>query len=214
MKKEFVLIGAGGHAKVIIEIIEESGGHIDHIIDDNPKTAILSGYRVTNERSFTSPVIVAIGDNKIRKKFVQLVNSEFGKAVHPRANISSRCKIAEGTVVMAGATINSDVMIGKHCIINTNASVDHDCKIGDFVHISPKVTLAGNVTVDEGSHIGIGSTVIQGRHIGKWVTIGAGAVIIEDVPDYAVVVGVPGNIIRYNPSLAGIMFEAIVVADR
>jgi acetyltransferase-like isoleucine patch superfamily enzyme len=180
MKKEFVLIGAGGHAKVIIEIIEESGGHIDHIIDDNPKTAILSGYRVTNERSFTSPVIVAIGDNKIRKKFVQLVNSEFG----------------------------------KHCIINTNASVDHDCKIGDFVHISPKVTLAGNVTVDEGSHIGIGSTVIQGRHIGKWVTIGAGAVIIEDVPDYAVVVGVPGNIIRYNPSLAGIMFEAIVVADR
>jgi sugar O-acyltransferase (sialic acid O-acetyltransferase NeuD family) len=213
MSKNFTIVGAGGHAKVIIEIIEESGYVVNAVVDDNPKIKTLVGYQVTDQKVFNSPVIVAIGDNKVRKKFVQTINYEFGKAIHPRANISARCKIAEGTVVMAGTTINSEAVIGKHCIINTNASVDHDCKIGDFVHISPKVTLAGNVTVDEGSHIGIGSTVIQGTHIGKWVTIGAGAVIIEDVPDYAVVVGVPGNIIRYNPSLACIVFDAIVVGD-
>jgi sugar O-acyltransferase (sialic acid O-acetyltransferase NeuD family) len=213
MNNNFTIVGAGGHAKVIIEIIEESGFSVNAIIDDNPKIKMLVGYEVTNQKFFDAPVIVAIGDNKVRKKFVQSIDYEFGKAIHPRANVSTRCKIGEGTVVMAGTTINSEVNIGKHCIINTNASVDHDCTIGDFVHISPKVTLAGNVTVDEGSHIGIGSTVIQGTHIGKWVTIGAGAVIIEDVPDYAVVVGVPGNIIRYNPSLACIVFDAIVVGD-
>jgi sugar O-acyltransferase (sialic acid O-acetyltransferase NeuD family) len=214
MNNEFAIIGASGHAKVIIEIIEEAGGVIKEITDSNPAIIELMGYNVTPRIQPHLSAIVAIGDNRIRKRIVSEINNPFGKAIHPRANISARSVIDKGTVVMAGTTINSGVVIGKHCIINTNASVDHDCVIGDFVHISPKVTLAGNVIVDEGSHIGIGSTVIQGKHIGKWVTIGAGAVIIEDVPDYAVVVGVPGNIIRYNPSLACIVFDAIVVSDR
>jgi len=212
MKRGFTIVGAGGHAKVIIEIIELSGGTIKTIFDSNPRITELFNYKVSDQGMYTTPAIVAIGDNKLRKKSVQMMECGFGKAIHPKANISSRCEILEGTVVMAGATVNANVTIGRHCIINTNASVDHDCRIGDFVHISPRVTLGGNVRVDEGSHVGIGSTVIQGTHIGRWVTIGAGAVIIEDVPDYAVVVGVPGNIIKYNPALAGIVFDAITVA--
>ena len=200
MNKDFNIVGAGGHAKVIIEIIEEMGGRIQNITDSNPKVIELLGYKVTEQCLYNAPVIVAIGDNKLRKKAVQAIQHEFGKAIHPKANISSRCKILEGTVIMAGSTINSNAFIGKHCIINTNASVDHDCKIGDFVHISPNASLGGNVTVGEGTQIGIGSSVIQGIQIGKWATVGAGSVIIKDVPDYAVVVGVPGNIIKFtNP---------------
>lgn len=213
MEKDFSIVGAGGHAKVVIEIIESMGGKISKIFDSNPRITSLYDYPVSNLFSFETPVIVAIGDNKIRKKMAQEAASAFATAIHAKANVSHRCSIAEGTVVMPGTTINTNVTIGKHCIINTNASVDHDSRIGDFVHISPSVTLGGNVTIDDGCHIGIGSTVIQGTHIGKWVTIGAGAVIIEDVPDYAVVVGVPGNIIKYNPSLASAVFDAIVVGS-
>ena len=198
MNKGFILIGAGGHAKVIAEIIEESGGTIQQIVDANSKITELIGYRVTKEIPKGYPMIIAIGNNTIRKRVADENKAEFGIAIHPSANISKRSSIENGSVVMSGVSINSGTQIGKHCIINTNASVDHDCVISDFVHISPNAALAGNVTVGEGSHIGIGSSVIQGINIGKWVTIGAGAVIIVDIPDHAVVVGVPGRIIKYN----------------
>ena len=198
MNKGIILIGAGGHAKVIAEIIEETGATVHAVVESDPAITSLMGYPVTRDIQVGYPTIIAIGNNSIRKKIADQNNAEFGKAIHPSANISKRSSINNGSVVMSGVSINSGTTIGKHCIINTNASVDHDCVISDFVHISPNAALAGNVTVGEGSHIGIGSSVIQGIHIGKWVTIGAGAVIIEDVPDYAVVVGVPGKIIKYN----------------
>lgn len=91
-----------------------------------------------------------------------------------------------------------EAQIGRHYIINTGAVVEHDCKLADFIHVYPNASLAGNVSVGVGTHIGIGATVIQGIKIGQWATIGAGAVIIEDVPDFAVVVGVPGKTIRYQ----------------
>ena len=198
MNKEFVIIGASGHAKVVIEIIEEAGGFVKEVIDSNPSIKELMSYPVTQQQQSHLSVVIAIGNNTVRKKIAEVSNSSFGTVAHPKANLSKRCTIAEGTVVMAGVTVNADTSIGKHCIINTNASVDHDCKIADFVHISPNASLAGNVTIGEGSHIGIGSVVIQGITIGKWATIGAGAVIIGDVPDNAVVVGIPGKIIKYN----------------
>ena len=197
--KKYGLIGAGGHAKVIIEIIEEMGNEIEIINDTDISVTTLHGYPVSNAMPDQGiPVIIAIGNNNRRKKIASEITSTFGIAVHPKANLSSRCYMGEGTVVMAGVSINSNTVIGKHCIINTNASIDHDCTIGDFVHISPGVSLAGNVSVGEGSQLGIGSSVIPGITIGKWTNIGAGAVIIADVPDNAVVVGVPGKIIKYT----------------
>ena len=198
MNNAFAIIGASGHAKVIIEIIEEAGGVVKEIADNNPAIKELKGKVVKSAIQSDLPIIIAIGNNRIRKRIVSETANAFGKAVHPKAAISASVALGEGTVVMAGAAINADAQIGKHCIINTNAAVDHDCKIGDYVHISPGVSLAGNVTVDEGTHIGIGASVIPGIHIGKWVTIGAGAAIVEDVPDNAVVVGVPGKIVKYN----------------
>lgn len=198
MNKEFVIIGASGHAKVIIEIIEEMNGRIVDVIDTNPLISSILGYQVKHQPIYSAPVIVAIGNNQIRNKVVNSISADFAVAIHPKAIISKTCKVQVGTVIMGGATINAESVIGKHCIINTNASIDHDCIISNFVHISPNASVAGNVEVGEGTHIGIGSTVIQGIKIGKWATIGAGAVVIKDVPDYAIVVGVPGKIIKYN----------------
>jgi sugar O-acyltransferase (sialic acid O-acetyltransferase NeuD family) len=196
MNNQFVIIGAGGHAKVIIEIIEEMKGVILNISDTNSAVQELLGYSVTEKPVYTAPVIIAIGNNSVRKRIANEVSAEFGTAIHPGTHISSRCTVGEGTVVMAGVTINSHAGIGRHCIINTNACVDHDCRIGDFVHISPNAALGGGVTVGEGTHIGIGVAVIPGIQIGKWATVGAGSVVIRDVPDYATVVGNPAVVIK------------------
>lgn len=197
-----ILFGASGHAKVIRDIICKGGGDVAFLLDDNEVIKELLGVEV---RTFSSTMdlsneelIVSIGINRIRKKVVQKLKTQFGLAIHPSAILDTDVQIAKGTVVMAGAIINSSVTIGEHCIINTNCSVDHDCAIGDYTHISPGVTLCGDVTVDEGTHIGAGATVIPGIKIGKWVTIGAGAIVIKDIPDNAVVVGNPARIIKYN----------------
>ena len=192
------LYGASGHAKVIIDIIKSMVAPIDGIFDDNDAVKTLCGIEVNHKWSGQSPVIISIGNNRIRTLIAERLGCEFGKAISPSAVISPSVSIGDGTVVMAGAIINAEANIGKHCIINTGASIDHECAISDFVHIAPHSTLCGNVHVGEGSWVGAGATVIPGIKIGKWCTIGAGAVVIRDVPDYAVVAGVPAKIIKFN----------------
>lgn len=197
--KEIALIGAGGHAKVVLEIIEESGGTIVFINDADKNITSLHGYVVSTDMpSAEHAVIVSVGSNNVRKKIASEIKNPVATAIHPKATVSKRSAIGVGTVVMAGATINSDAVIGKHCIVNTNASIDHDCVIGDYVHIAPGVAVAGTVRIGEGTLVGVGSNIIPGIKIGKWAIIGAGSVVISDVPDYAVVVGIPGDIIKYN----------------
>lgn len=195
-----ILFGASGHAKVIIDILEQSGETLDYLVDANPEIVSLLGYKVHHQDSVPylddNPVIISIGSNAIRKKIAQSLPDSFGKAIHPSAVIDQRTSIDKGTVVMANTTINSSTSIGAHCIINTRASIDHDCKIGNFVHISPGATLCGSVNVGEGTHIGAGATVLPNLNIGKWVTIGGGTVVINNVPDGATVVGNPGRIIK------------------
>ncbi|EFK35843.1 2,3,4,5-tetrahydropyridine-2,6-dicarboxylate N-acetyltransferase [Chryseobacterium gleum] len=192
------LYGASGHGKVVAEVAEESGYNIEAFIDENLMKEKVLNYPVLNEiPPHDIDVVISIGNNKVRKRIVEqgeLFN--YVTLFHPKAIVSKRVKIGEGTIVMPGATINALVRIGKHCIINTNASIDHDCTLEDFVHISPNAALGGNVYVGEGTHIGIGASVIQGITIGKWCTIGAGAVIISDIPDGCTVVGNPGKIIK------------------
>lgn len=195
------LVGASGHAKVIIEILEELDIKIGGLQDSNPRLTSLLGYVVyeTLPPLFNANedlILIAIGNNEIRKRIVSSQDYRYGVAIHPNANHSKRAIIGEGTIVMAGTSINSSCKIGTHVIINTNASIDHDCVLDDYVHVSPNAALAGNVYVGEGTHIGIGACVIQGIKIGKWCTIGAGAVIIKDVPDGTTVVGNPGRVIK------------------
>ena len=194
------LFGAGGHAKVIKDIIEAQGDKVEVMYDDSPHCSVIHNIPVvkTSDTKLRPPLIISIGSNKVRKIIADRYPIEYGKAVHPKAIVSPHSQIGNGTVIMQGAIIQSDAEIGKHCIINTGASVDHECKIGDFAHISPRATLCGNVSVGEGSWIGAGSVVIPGVNIGKWCTIGAGSVVIKDVPDGAVMVGVPAKIMKYQ----------------
>ncbi|WP_322971386.1 acetyltransferase [Faecalibacter sp. LW9] len=193
------LYGASGHGKVIVEIAEELGYGIDGFIDNNAELDSIFDYPVIHQTPASGEVFLSMGNNATRQRIAKAYPQfTYPTLIHPKAIVSKRAKLGEGTVVMAGVTINSEVQIGKQCIINTSATLDHECRIGDFAHISPHVGLAGNVTVGEGTQVGIGACVIQGITIGKWCMIGAGAVVIRDVPDYAVVVGNPGRIIKYN----------------
>ena len=144
------LYGASGHAKVIIDILKTQGKNLFGLIDDNLSINELLGYPVYHEADNLSPLIISVGDNKIRKKIAErLLGICFETAFHTSAVLSDTCSIKKGTVVMQGAIIQSCSEIGRHCIINTGASVDHDCKIHVFVHISPHATLCRNVTIDE-----------------------------------------------------------------
>lgn len=187
------LFGAGGHAKVIKDIIEAQGDKVEVMYDDSPHCSVIHNIPVvkTSDAEIVAPLIISIGSNKVRKIIADRYPIKYGRALHPKAIISPHSQIGEGTVVMQGAVIQSDAEIGTHCIINTGASIDHECKIGDFVHISPQTTLCGNVHVGEGTWIGAGTVVIPGVKIGKWCTIGAGSVVIRDIPDGAVAYGNP-----------------------
>jgi acetyltransferase EpsM len=200
MKKLFCIYGASGHAKVIIEIIQNSGSFIKELYDDDPTKKSLLNYTVGNDKAILSipqvEWVIAIGNNIIRKKVAINNSLLYGLAIDVKSSLSSTVELGIGTVIMPGVSVNSSTEIGTHCIINTNASIDHDCFLGNYVHISPNATLCGGVNVDEGTHVGAGAIIIPGIHIGKWAIIGAGSVIIKDVPDYVTVVGNPGNVIK------------------
>lgn len=192
------LDGAGGHAKVICEVAESCGDTVKLIVDDDPRVSDIFGIPVTANYDFDKniPMVIAVGDSTVRKKIVDENDFHFTTAVHKSATVSPTAVIMEGTVIFAAAVINAHSEIGRHGIVNTAAVIEHDCILEDFVHISPNVTLAGGVKVGEGTHIGIDACVIPGVKIGKWCVIGAGTVVIKNIPDFCTVVGNPGRIIK------------------
>lgn len=190
------MIGAGGHGKVIAEIAELRGERIDSFVDANESIKRLWQYPVVASFPEKSDrVVIAIGDNRVRKSISSAFHAHYICLFHPFSQISSRAKIGEGTVVIGGALINADARIGRHAIINTNSSVGHDVCLEDFVHIAPNVALAGHVHVGEGTFVGMGASVLPGIKIGKWCVIGAGSVVLQDVPDGATVTGNPARVI-------------------
>lgn len=192
------IIGAGGHSKVIIDIIRELGNYnIIGIYDDN-KTGNFSGIKIIGkiaEINITSDYfIIGIGNDKIRKKIAEEYNQlKWATLIHPKTIISKTSTIKEGTVICAGAIIQTEVIIGKHCIINTNCNIDHESIISDYCSICPSSTICGQVKVGESSFIGANSTVIQTIEIGKECIIGAGTVVIRNIPNNSKVVGNPAR---------------------
>lgn len=202
-----VLIGAGGHAKVIADILQSrsdlmligctdrsAGGkvlHLDVLGDDRLLPELFDRH--------VRHAFVAIGDNRLRLKLAAGASSigyQFVTAVSRHAYVAGSASIGAGTAVMPGAVIQPEVRIGKHSIINTGASVDHECVIGEGCHIAPGCNLAGLVTVGDGSFLGTGVKVIPGVRIGRGCTVGAGAVVIRDLPDYSTAVGVPARVMK------------------
>lgn len=197
-----ILYGARGQAKVIYDLILSNNRLLEYLVDDNPPPDFphhLNIYLPTEELLLNKEVIIAIGDNKIRERIYKQIKDwcRFETMEHYSAYISRFTQVGEGTVIMPKVCINAEVKIGNHCIINTASIIEHECIIEDFVHISPKASLGGNIVVKKGAHIGLGANVIPGINIGENAIIGAGSVILKDVPDHAVVVGNPGRVIKF-----------------
>lgn len=191
------LYGASGHAKVVMDIARLTYCDVPSLIDDNSEIHELAGVPVVHSAEGLSPIIVTIGDCKIRRKIIErLGNREYLTLIHPNAVKADSVCIGYGTVVMAGAIMNPFVTVGNHCIINTGASLDHDVKVGNFVHIAPHCTICGGSEVGECTWVGAGTTVIQGIHIGKNCFIGAGSVVVKDIPDNSLCYGNPAKIIK------------------
>ncbi|HMJ67977.1 MAG TPA: acetyltransferase [Cyclobacteriaceae bacterium] len=192
-----IFYGAGGHAKVVIEAWIASGSKVTAIYDDNVLIKDIMGRTVSGryqpEAFPGADIVISIGSNNIRRDVSRIVKNRFGLVKHPSAIISTSAQIGEGTVVMAGTLVQAESVLGKHVILNTRASVDHDCNVGDYVHIAPGVILCGEVSIGEGALIGAGATLLPGVSVGKWAIVGAGSVVTTDVPDFAVVVGIPSK---------------------
>ena len=200
MSKDVIIIGAGGHAKVIADIIYKSGDNLIGFLDDNLANKGKEIYLGKKVLGTTKDIdkykeyyfVIGIGNNSIRKKINNENNLKLYTAIHPSAIIAQDVKIGTGSVIMAGVVINPGTVIGKNCIINTCSSLDHDNLLEDYVHISPGAHLAGTVSVKEGTWICTGATIINNITIAKNNIIGAGSVVIKDInEENGTYVGVP-----------------------
>lgn len=193
--KQLLIYGASGHGKVVYDAALSMQNMEVYFYDDDPKKKEILNNKIHHDLNEELPAVIAIGNNKTRKKVATQLSSAVADAIiHKQSIVASHVRLGSGTVVFAGAAINPDTLLGNHVIINTNAVVEHDCRLDDFVHVSPNATLCGNVTVGEGTQIGAGATVLPNLSIGKWCKIAAGAVITKNIPDDCTVIGVPGKI--------------------
>lgn len=203
--KKVVVIGGGGHAKVVVEILRYNPDvKLVGYIDPNPQSQIAGLQHLGNDHVlpdlFANDVrhaFIAIGDNGLRNRIYQQVKNigfELVNAVSPFSYISPSAVLGTGIAIMPGAVINAEARIGNAAIINTNASVDHESIIGQASHIAPGSSVAGKVKVGDGTFIGIGSKIIDGIEIGCWSILGAGAVVVHSVPDYSLAIGVPAKV--------------------
>jgi len=208
--KKVAIVGAGGHAKVVAEILRLKGWEVIGYIDDvNAErkgrefygAQVLGGREVLADllSSGVSNAIVGFGDNRRRLKIAGEL-SELGfdlvSAIHPNAVCAADVSIGEGTVVASGAVVGPSSRIGRNAIVNTQASLDHDCVVGDGAHVGPGAIVTGVVEVGECAWIGAGAVIADHKTIGAEAIVGAGAVVVKNVPEAVIVMGVPARIAR------------------
>lgn len=210
MTKRLVIIGAGGHGKVVADCAQAMAKFSEIVFLDGlyPRITKVEQWPVLgkgdNLSAFAdgnSVFFVAIGNNQTRSKVIaelDKVAEKITTLIHPSAVISPYVTIGEGTLVCANVVINIATHIGRGCIINTSCSVDHDCIIGDYVHLAPGTKLAGSINIGEYSFVGIGGVIIQCLTLGKHCVLGAGSTLLKSLVDGSVAVGTPAKIIKNN----------------
>jgi UDP-perosamine 4-acetyltransferase len=208
---KLLLIGAGGHAKVLLSLLQATGRMVDGVCDPKLRDEgvavwrgipVLGGDEVLESLDPAEVSLVngigqvprGLGRRSVQDRLASL-GFGFPVLVHPAAWVDSTAKLAHGAQVMAGAVIQADAAIGENTIINTRAVVEHDCSIGPDVHVAPGGTICGGVQVGAGTFIGSGATVIQGLRIGEGCTVGAGTTVIRDIRDGSIYLG-PGRRLR------------------
>lgn len=210
MNLPIIVLGAGGHAKVLIDTMRLTGATIIGIVDPDINlhgNKILGVLVIGNDETVLkypadSILLVngvgSIGLPKLRQTLYKKFKDwgyNFASVIHPSAVIASDVMLNEGAHVMAGAVIQPGSRIGRNSIVNTQVSVDHDCIIGENVHLSPGVTLSGGVSIGDCVHVGTGATIIQGISIGSNTLVAAGSVVVKNVPDNVTVNGVPARVV-------------------
>lgn len=200
MFNRLVIVGAGGHGKVVADIALKNGYKDICFVDDNATGECL-GYPIIGTSAvlerlddLKTDFIIAVGNNEIRKRVAESHDVNWVSLIHPSAQIGVNVKIGKGTVVMAGVVINACASIGQHCIINSCAVVEHDNILADYVHISPNTALGGTVHIGECAHIGIGATVKNNINVCSNCRIGAGAVVVKDIFAGGVYIGIPARL--------------------
>ncbi|MFI4861168.1 MAG: acetyltransferase [Phycisphaerales bacterium JB063] len=203
-----IIIGAGGHARVLLGVLKMLGRQVLYFTDDAPKSQgkIIDGIRVQGAQEEVlnhSPhdVVLVNGIGSVSPPVIRQQvyhrfsyrGYRFATIIHPDVLISPSAQIAQGAQLMAGTIVQAGALIGANTILNTRCSVDHDCVIGAHTHIAPGVTLSGKVSVGQMCHLGTGATVIQGIQIGHGTLVGAGAVVVRDVPASSAICGVPAK---------------------
>jgi sugar O-acyltransferase (sialic acid O-acetyltransferase NeuD family) len=208
MNLPLILLGAGGHSRVLIETLLERDFHIIGVttLDKSHKGSI-KGVPIIGDDSMVLnyPIdeirlinaVGSVGAPIARTNLYQFYKElgfQFQQVIHPSSIIAQTAILAEGVQVMAGAVIQTDSKIGENSIINTKSSIDHDCNIGMNVHVAPGVTISGGVEIGNNVHIGTGSVIIQGIKIGDNCVIGAGSVVIDNIIQGKTVMGVPAKV--------------------
>lgn len=208
MTAPVIVLGAGGHGKVLVDALQLAGATILGLTDARPDlhgsavlgAPVLGGDEVI-ARHGTNDVLLVNGIGTTRAEAARRLQYErfsrqgyrFATVVHPSAIVARDVVLEEGAQVLAGAVVQTGSRIGCNAIVNTRASVDHDCIVGAHAHVAPGATLSGAVVVGEGAHVGTGAAVIQGIRLGRGSVVAAGATVIRDVPDGARVAGVPAR---------------------
>jgi len=202
-----VIIGAGGHGREVLDVIEGTQPSLRHrfigFLDDvEPNLDVLSRRGaawlgiVARMVDFDAEYLIGIGDCQVRRNIdaqLMRVGRAAATLVHSAATVASDVKLGPGSVITAGARLTTNIRAGRHFHLNLNATVAHDCVVGDYVTVNPAATISGNVVLEDRVNIGTGANVIPGVRVGAGATVGAGAVVVRDVPPGDKVVGVPAR---------------------
>lgn len=201
--KELIIIGAGGHGKVVADIAINIGYESVKFLDDNERIEYCGSFAVVGRswevERYDCDIFVAIGNAEIRQRIQKRLeedNKKIPVLIHPKAVVARDIEIGNGSVVMAGTVINSGSRIGKGCIVNTCSSVDHDCKIMDYVHISVGAHVAGTVNIGCRTWIGAGAVISNNLAIAGDCIIGAGAAVVRNIEEKGCYAGVPAKKIK------------------
>lgn len=213
MTQKFVIIGAGGQAREVLDIFEtcnnagqdyEVLGYLVESKYGKPGT-LVNDKPILGDLDWLAPhisdvrVVSGVGDPALRRRLIRRAReygARFGNIIHPSTILTHRATLGEDIVIAAGCILTNQIHIGNHVQVNMDCTIAHDASLEDFVTVSPGVHVSGNVTLHEGCYIGTGTVIIEKKAIGAWSLIGAGSVVIADVPPNSVVVGNPAKVIK------------------
>lgn len=213
--KDLYIVGAGGFGREVAWLVErineqKKEWNLKGFIDDNERLhgnienryPIVGGIEYFKTFDEEVWVVCAVGATDLRRKIVERLlenkNIQFATLIDPDVILSEKIEIGEGSIICAGTIMTIDIYIGKHVIVNLDSTIGHDVKIRDYVTVYPSVNISGHVVVDDGVEIGTGTQIIQGKKIGKRTIIGAGAVVVKNIPAKCTAVGNPAKVIKFR----------------